>query len=67
MDTRDQFIKQIEENLKGNGFPERKVSLPHCLLLRCGEHRWQQAWFGDHNSPMQVDSRHQIFNVFYTI
>ncbi len=28
MDTRDQFIKQIEENLKGNGFPERKVSLP---------------------------------------
>ena len=28
MDTKEQFIKQIEENLKGNGFPEKKVSLP---------------------------------------
>ena len=28
MDTTEQFIKQIEENLKGNGFPEKKVSLP---------------------------------------
>ena len=28
MDTKEQFIKQIEENLKSNGFPEKKVSLP---------------------------------------
>ena len=28
MDIKDQFIKQIEENLKSNGFPEKKVSLP---------------------------------------
>ena len=28
MDTKEQFIKQIEENLQGNGFPEKKVSLP---------------------------------------
>ena len=28
MDTTEQFIKQIKENLKGNGFPEKKVSLP---------------------------------------
>jgi len=28
MDTKEQFIKQISENLKGNGFPEKKVSLP---------------------------------------
>ena len=28
MDTTKQFIKQIEENLKSNGYPEKKVSLP---------------------------------------
>ena len=28
MDTTEQFIKQIKEYLKGNGFPEKKVSLP---------------------------------------
>tara|TARA_B100000287_G_C20264957_1_gene635563 strand:- start:145 stop:561 length:417 start_codon:yes stop_codon:yes gene_type:complete len=28
MDTKEQFIKQIVENLKNNGFPEKKVSLP---------------------------------------
>ena len=28
MDTQEQFIKQIKANLKNNGFPEKKVSLP---------------------------------------
>ena len=28
MDMTKQFIKQIEVNLKNNGFPEKKVSLP---------------------------------------
>tara|TARA_Y100001970_G_C14207647_1_gene845010 strand:- start:324 stop:740 length:417 start_codon:yes stop_codon:yes gene_type:complete len=28
MDTKEQFIKQIVQNLKNNGFPEKKVSLP---------------------------------------
>ena len=28
MDTTKQFISQIEENLKRNGYPDKKVSLP---------------------------------------